>query len=230
MRGKNITHQQKWILDCVEKAVNGAINPATGKPYPKRISIASGHGIGKSQIIAQIIIWFLFCHRLSQCACTAPTKYQIKDVLRGRVQLQLSKMPKHLAELFEYTSDYLRVKDNPENRYAVAKTSSKENPEALAGMHAPHILIVADEASGVEEAIFKSLEGSLTEADNALVILISNPTRNMGYFYDSHHKNKESWQTLQLSSVDSPIVEEGYVEGYREREGEDSDEYRIRVL
>jgi hypothetical protein len=138
-------------------------------------------------------------------------------------------MPKPVREKYEWTNGYIRITESPETWFARAKTARKENPEALAGVHGDFVMYIVDEASGVPEEIFNTAEGALT-GDNVLVILISNPTRLIGYFYDSHHKDKESWQTLGFSSIDSPLVDKEYVSRIISKHGEDSDEYKIRVL
>ncbi len=60
---------------------------------------------------------------------------------------------------------------------------------------------ISTEASGVEDPIFEAIEGNLAGAD-ARILLITNPTRRSGYFYDSHHRNKSQWKTFHLSSWD----------------------------
>lgn len=220
-KGKNITWQQWLLLLCVEKAIR---NEAS-----RKISIASGHGIGKSSCISWIILWFLFVSYNAQVPCTAPTADQMYDVLWKELSLWISKMPKGVKGQYEWGKDHIRMIESPETWFARAKTSSKENSEALAGVHADHVLSIADEASGVEEQIFNTAEGTWTSGD-ILVILISNPTRINGYFYDTHHKFKHLWQTLQFSSIDSPIVDDDYEAKIAERHTRTSAEYGIRVL
>ncbi len=113
--------------------------------------------------------------------------------------------------------------------FARAKTSSKENTEALAGVHADWVFLNVDEASGVEEPIFETMEGALTSG-NTIVFLISNGTRSLGYFYDSHHKDKERWQCYSFSSLDSPRVDQKFVDNIVAKYGTDSVQYAIRVL
>lgn len=60
--------------------------------------------------------------------------------------------------------------------------------------------------------------------------MISNPTRLDGYFYKSHHTDQDNWQCMAFSCIDSPRVEQDYVDRIIELNGIDSDEYRIRVL
>jgi hypothetical protein len=95
-------------------------------------------------------------------------------------------------------------------------------------VHADHVLIVVDEASGVPEQVFNTAEGALTSG-NVFVLLISNPTRTMGYFFDSHHKNSKDWQMYGFTSEVSPVVDIQYVKRQAQRHGVESDEYRIRV-
>jgi hypothetical protein len=176
-----------------------------------------------------LILWYLFCYKDAQVPCTAPTSDQIHDILWKEVAKWLNLMPKPVREKYEWTNGYIRITESPETWFARAKTARKENPEALAGVHGDFVMYIVDEASGVPEEIFNTAEGALT-GDNVLVILISNPTRLIGYFYDSHHKDKESWQTLGFSSIDSPLVDKEYVSRIISKHGEDSDEYKIRVL
>jgi len=149
-------------------------------------------------------------------------------VLWKEVSLWINKMPKEIGNLYEHTHGHVRIKESPETWFARAKTAAKENPEALAGVHGEHVLYIADEASAVPLPIFQTMEGALT-GGNILVILCSNPTRLIGYFYDTHHKDKDFWQTLQFSSENSPLVEDGYVERMKAKYQIDEDEYRVRV-
>lgn len=219
--GFHITWQQALVLYGIEKAIKGEI--------PMRISIVSGHGIGKSMLLSIIILWFLFVHPDSKVPCTAPTADQMYDVLWSEIKKWIERMPKELGQMYEWQTSHIRMKESPIEWFARAKTSSKENTEALAGVHADWVLMAADEASGIEEPIFETMEGALTSG-NILVILISNGTRSIGYFYDTHHKNAERWQNYSFSSLDSPRVDQKYVDSIVAQYGEDSVQYTIRVL
>lgn len=219
--GKHLTWQQYLILRAVESANRGE--------GAKRISVAAGHGIGKSMIMALLVLWYLFRYPDSQIPCTAPTSDQIHDVLWKEIKKWLDKMPQKVSQLYEHTDGYVRMKESPKTWFARAKTAKKEQPEALAGIHADYVLCLVDEASGVPEEVFNTAEGMLTNK-NVLLLMISNPTRLIGYFYDSHHKDKSNWQVLQFSSTDSPIVEQDYSARIAQKHGADSDEYRVRVL
>lgn len=219
--GHHITWQQALVLHGVDKALKGECSV--------RISVASGHGIGKSMMLAVLILWFLFVHPQSQVACTSPGKEQMYDVLWKELKKWIDAMPPEVGQLYEWEAAHIRIKEAPQTWFARAKTSSKENTEALAGVHADWVLIAVDEASGVEEPIFETMEGALTSG-NILVFLISNPTRSIGYFYDTHHKDKNRWQNYSFNSEESPRVDRKYVDAIIAKYGDDSVQYAIRVL
>lgn len=221
IRGKHITWQQHDILLGIEEALKGN--------KPRRISIVKGHGVGGSTLESWLIFWWLFCFKESQIGCTAPSSEQMYDVLWKECSKWHQRMKPEIKNLFIWETTHIRVSENPKVWFARAKTARKEAPEALAGIHGDYVMLIADEASGVPEEIYNTAEGSLTEK-NIFVLLISNGTRNTGYFYETHNKDKENWQNFSFSSIDSPIVDWGYVARLKDKHGEDSDEYRIRVL
>lgn len=219
-KGKHVTWQQTLILMGIEKANQGDAK--------RHLAIRSGHGIGKSATCSWVILWFLTCYWQAQVPCTAPTSHQMHDVLWKELAIWINRMPAEVMGLYEWTSGYIRMTYDPEAWFARARTSSKENTEAIAGVHADHVLIVVDEASGVPEQVFNTAEGALTSG-NVFVVLISNPTRTQGYFYDAFHKNTQDWQQFAFNSEQSPVVDKQYTERQARRHGSDSDEYRIRV-
>lgn len=219
IKGEHLTWQQWLIFRAVEWALAGKA--------PRWISVASGHGIGKSATESLLILWFLFCWK-SKIGCTAPTADQLFDILWSEISIWRNRMPEAIKNIYIWQSDYLRIAESPETWFARARTARVDKPEALAGLHADHVGIFVDEASGVEDVIFKTAHGALTNS-NTLVVMISNPTRSVGYFYDSHHRDKGSWQCLSFSSLESPIVDNQFVDLIRRKYGEGSAEWLIRV-
>ena len=175
-----------------------------------RVSVSSGHGIGKSATISWAIFWMLTCFNQVKCGCTAPTKHQIRDVLWSELALWHPQIPQPLRNQYVLKGDRLYRVDMPENAFAVARTSRKENPEALQGLHSPNMAFFIDEASGVPQQIFDASRGALTSR-GARVLLDSNPTQTQGYFYDSHHRNRDRWTRFVFSSLDSPQIGRAHV-------------------
>lgn len=219
--GKHLTWQQAEILKAVEKGIRGEA--------PNKISIASGNGVGKTAVLSWLILWWLFCFQDSQVRATAPSAEQLYDVLWKETAKWLNVMPGYIKNCYEWSMTHIRMQPQPNVWFAAARTARKETPEAFSGVHGEHVLLIADEASGVPEEIYEAGEGVLASR-NVLVVLVSNPTRLVGYFYDTHFKFKSHWQTFNFSSEDSPIVPRTFIEEKIARYGIDSDDYRIFVL
>lgn len=221
VKGEHMTWQQWVILLALESAVKGLA--------PKRISVRSGHGIGKDTTVSWIVLWFLFCYLDAQVPCTAPTSDQLSDILWKEIAKWHNRMPDNVKMKYDIKSEYVRIVERPNTWFARARTSKKETPEALAGVHGDHVLYIAEEASGIPQEVFDTAEGAMT-SDDSFFIMISNPTRLEGAFHASHHQDKQMWQCLHFNGEDSPIVDWEYAERIANKHGKESDEYRIRVL
>lgn len=221
IKGKHLTWQQWLIFRAVERGIRFEA--------PRRISVASGHGIGKSATEALLMLWFLLSFTDPQIPCTANTGDQLSDVLWKEVKKWLNKMPEELANEFDHQSAYVRMKYSPDTAFARARTAKKEAPEALAGVHADNVMMLVDEASGICNEVFETAEGALTN-NNIFVFLISNPTRISGYFFETHNKDKANWQHMQFDSRESPIVDWQFVERIKEKYGEGSPQWCVRVV
>lgn len=194
----------------------------------RRVSIRSGHGTGKSAMTSWTILWGLFCFPEIKIPCTAPTAHQLGDVLWSELGTWHRRLPQELRSEIVITSERAFRADRPEGAFAVPRTARAEQPEALQGFHAPTLLFLIDEASGVPDQVFEVAEGALT-TPGAYVLMVGNPTRNAGYFYDSHHARRASWAALQWDARKSPLVSADYVQSMAERYGDESAIFRIRV-
>jgi hypothetical protein len=198
----------------------------------RRVSIRSGHGTGKSTFMAWCVLWFLACYFPAKVPATAPTSHQLEDVLWSEIakwhRVMKERFPT-LGEQFEWSSGAFRMKSAPNESFSVARTSRPERPEALQGFHSENILFLIDEASGVADNVFEVAEGALS-TDGAFVVMAANPTRQSGYFFDSHHKMRASWGALHWSGVDSPRVSRDYIANMKKKYGERSPVYKVRVL
>lgn len=106
IKGQHITWQQWLILLSVERAIIGQSS--------KKISVVSGHGIGKDATLSWLTLWYLFCHLNAQVGATAPTSEQIHDILWKEIKLWLDKMPVEISQLYEWQTGYLRIREKSE--------------------------------------------------------------------------------------------------------------------
>ena len=202
---------------------------AVAAPAIRRISVRSGHGVGKSTGVAMAAIWHVLMRYPSKTVVTAPTSAQLFDACFAEMKSVAKRLKPPFNTLLEVKSDRIELKSAPESTFISCRTSRAEQPEALAGVHSEHVLLLADEASGVPEAVFEAASGSMSGV-HATTVLTGNPTRNTGFFYETHTRLREDWHTMHVSCIDSPRVADDFVEDMRKRYGEDSPAYHVRVL
>jgi len=192
-----------------------------------RVSIRSGHGVGKSAYLAWVILWWMST-RLGKVACTAPTAHQLQDVLWGELAKWYRKMPKWFQDQLSLRNERLEVVGSESEAFAVARTARINQPEAFQGFHSDHMLFVVDEASAVENIIFEVGAGAMSSV-GAKTLMAGNPTRSSGYFYDAFHKDRASWKTFKVGSCESKNVDPSYITDMAAKYGDDSNVYRVRV-
>jgi hypothetical protein len=151
------------------------------------------------------------------------------DALFSEVKHWAQKLPGPLKDTIEIFSDRIVQRGAPESSFISARTSSAERPEALAGVHSENVLLICDEASAIPEAVFESASGSMS-GHSATTILISNPTRNTGLFFKTHHQLSSDWKTMHVSCMDNRLVSQDFVNQIAATYGENSNAYRVRVL
>ncbi|CAB5238796.1 DEXDc domain containing protein [uncultured Caudovirales phage] len=195
----------------------------------RRISVRSGHGVGKSTAAAWAMLWYLFLRFPVKIVVTAPTSSQLYDALFAEVKRWVKVLPKTLQDQLEVKQDRIELKDANNEGFISARTSRAEQPEALQGVHSDNVMLVADEASGIPEQVFEAAAGSMS-GHSAVTLLLGNPVRSSGFFFDTHNRLSGDWVTMKVSCEDSPRVSAAYIDEMKSRYGEESNAYRIRVL
>jgi phage terminase large subunit len=77
--------------------------------------------------------------------------------------------------------------------------------------------------------VYEAAAGSMS-GHNATTLMLSNPTRSSGTFFESHNRMAHSWWTRTWSCKDSPLVSHEFVDEMELRYGPESNAYRVRVL
>lgn len=204
------------VGDAVGDAVDGAI----------RLAVASGHGCGKSALVAFIILWAMSTRPHLAGVVTANTSAQLQD----KTWRELSVWHKRAINQhwFKWTATRFYQQDHPETWFVSAVPWSKERPEAFAGLHAEHVLIVYDEASAIDDVIWETTEGATT-TPGAIWVAFGNPTRNTGRFRECFARFRHRWETRQIDSRTAKAANQAQIQQWVDDYGEDSDFVRIRV-
>ena len=190
-----------------------------------RVAVKSGQGVGKTAFEAAVFLWFLSCFYDARVVCTAPTKQQLHDVLWSEVAKWMNDSPL-LQMLLKWTKTYVYVKGYEKRWFAVARTATK--PENMQGFHEDNMLFIVDEASGVADPITEAILGTLSGANNKL-LLCGNPTKTSGTFYDSHTRDRALYKCHTVSSMDSTRTNKENIDSLVRKYGWDSNVVRVRV-
>lgn len=239
-----MTTQQREATRAVRELVAAKLAVQAGKATEAQtllakkigVSIMAGKGIGKDAWVSWIVLWFCALYPYCKIPCTSVSADQLDKVLWSELAkwLQYSLV----APWLKLQSGKLFFTDLPDDVkgkrwFAYTKTanpnSTELEPEGMAGAHEDYMMIVVDEASGVQDAIMASLEGTLTQFGN-FMILIFNPTRGKGYAIRSQQDDADHWVALHWNAEESEISNPTVIERLLDRYGRDSNPYRIRVL
>lgn len=205
----------KWQEECLQAIANNG-----------RVAVRSGHGVGKTALESWVILWFLFTRPFPKIPCTAPTQQQLLDILWPEISKWL-KRSELMDSLFDWQKIKIQNRIFPERWFATARTASK--PENMAGFHEEHLLFVIDEASGVADQIYETIEGALTTKD-AKLLLCGNPTKNFGVFKRAFFEDRYLYYTIKVNCMDTNRVASDYCQRLIRQYGMDSDVVRVRVL
>jgi phage terminase large subunit len=200
------------------------------------IALSTGNGVGKSALLAILILHFLSTRPFPKIPCTAPSQHQLFDILWAEISKWLRRS-ELLSKVFKWTQTKVALRGHEEEWFAVARTSKPEpgkpTAEGLQGFHADHLLFVVDEASGVADQIVGAAMGALTNKD-ARILLASNPTRRTGHFFKIinnalEERDHAPWYIKFVSSEDASHVSPEFIQNIITTYGKISDNYRFRV-
>ncbi len=195
-------------------------------------AVASGHGIGKSCLVAWLILWAMATHENTRGVVTANTETQLitktwPELIKWH-SLFLAK------DLFKVTATAMMAAEpGYEKNWRVdAIPWNINNTEAFAGLHnqGNRTFLIFDEASAIDDKIWEVAEGALTDAKTErLWCAFGNPTRNTGRFYDAFHKQREVWHHRRVDSRTVRFSDKNEIANWAKIYGEDSDFFKVRV-
>lgn len=207
----------------------------------KRLAIRGPHGLGKSAIVALLILWFFLTRdgKDWKIVTTASVwrqliKYLWPEIHKWARRIHWQKIGRRsILESGELLQ--LSLKGKTGEAFAVAS----DNHTSIEGAHADKILYVFDEAKAIPDQTFDAAEGALSNADGnvdaeAYAIAISTPGEPIGRFYDIHRRapGYEDWSVRHVTK--SEVIAAGrmgheWAEQRKRAWGERSAVYQNRV-
>ena len=200
-----------------------------------QIAVASGHGVGKSCLVAWILVWAMITFPGTRGVVTANTENQLKT----KTWVEISKwcrlfIASHMLNIQAttlYSTDKVVGK---EWRVDIVPWSEK-NTEAFAGLHnkRKRIVVIFDEASKIPDIIWETTEGALTDSETEILwCVFGNPTQTSGRFRQCFPGGKfaHRWHNIRVDSRDVSITNKKQTQKWIDDYGLDSDFVRVRVL
>lgn len=166
----------------------------------KLVTVRSSNAVGKSRLAALALIWWMNAYPYSYCITTGASWNSIKRIVWPDVRAMVNRAP--LAEL-RTMGKINKTEWVIDDRWA-AFGLAMHTPDAFGGYRTGQgVFVIVDEASALTPDIYEAIMG-ICAGDNCRVLLIGNPLRPEGPFYDSFFKGK--WLRFHISAHDSPNV------------------------
>jgi hypothetical protein len=226
------TWQKEWLADW-GRAIRARDFDGFNPVEPYRTSTTSGHGVGKSALVSWAGGFILSTRPHSKGIVTANTSPQLET----KTWAEMTKWMKRCItrRWFRVTSGRGAMKIvnllYPETWRLDAMAWRENMPEAFAGLHAASStpFYIFDEASGIARIIFETAMGGMTDGE-PMMFLFSNPTKPVGFFFDTHHELKHRFKTYKVDSRDAKMTNKKEIQTWIEDWGIDSDFVAVRVL
>ena len=221
---------EEWQQDILRQLAFGLIT------VQEAILLArtSGHGIGKSALVAWIILWAISTFEDTKGVVTANTENQLKT--KTWVEVATWHRRFIARQLFNLTATAIFSADPEHERtWRIDMVPwSERNTEAFAGLHnqGKRILVIYDEASAIPDIIWEVTEGALTDRNTQIIwAAFGNPTRNKGRFRECFAGGKfaHRWKSAAIDSRTVRFTDKQQFERWKQDYGEDSDFFRVRV-
>ncbi|KKM94915.1 hypothetical protein LCGC14_1193440 [marine sediment metagenome] len=186
--------------------------------YP-RTTVRSCESSGKTFSAAGIVLAFLYNYPPATVFTTAPTNRQVEDLLWAEIRTAFG--ASRMALEGNLTRKRLEIDDK---WYAVGFAT--DEPERMLGYHNVNVLVIADDAAGLQDEMYGAIENPLSTG-NTHELLISNPTQSVGKFRETF--SSKLYNKFHISAYDTPnlkgfgITEEDIASGewVKKSEGKD---------
>ena len=199
MRRARIQHNPVgWIEETFKTKLwegqQEIVRSVISEPDTEDVYVASCHGAGKTYTAALVGLTFLNAFEYSCVLTTAPTFRQVKHVLWQELRSAhaMAGLPgePNLTEL--------KITDK---WYALGFSVNDAN--AFQGHHSNHMLVIFDEACGIEKIIWDGAEGVLSTG-HARGLRIGNPTDMNTEFFKGCKSSLPSNKRYTISAFDTP--------------------------
>jgi hypothetical protein len=202
--------------------------------------VPAGRAVGKSFLLAGIVLWWLYTRPRSLVITTGPDHRQVVSVLWKELRRALRGARMRLGY------DHLTRGYSSPQRMTVQEGTgwgalgfAAQDEEGFSGQHAGELLVIVDEASGISAPIWSAIHGLAATR----LVVAGNPIRHDCHFRELHdlaQKGASTITAVSISSLESPDAQQDYspvgmacrsfLHRMREIHGEESPWWRSNIL
>lgn len=164
----------------------------------KLTAVKSGHGVGKSLTCSELAAWWVDTHPVddTMVISTAPSSRQVGAIMWEEIRKIHRKA--NLAGEVQRSNRW--IIDNTEVGFG--RKPQDYDKHAFQGLHRDNLLIIIDEACGVDEWLWIAAL-SMATGENNRIVAIGNPDDPSSYFAKVCNP-ASGWNVIKISVFDSP--------------------------
>jgi len=176
----------------------------------KRVAVKSCHNAGKSKLAAIIACWWIATHPIGEAivVTTAPTYQQVHGILWreiGKHHEISAENGQPLPGNITASDKWNIVHNGTLFQAGWGRKPADTNIHGFQGVHERYVLVIVDEACGINESLWTAIEAITTTGD-ARILAIGNPddpnTQFGKIFNDA--KTSSQWNLNTISAFDTP--------------------------
>ena len=165
----------------------------------EKTAVRACHGSSKTYTAAQSTVWFLNNFEDSKVITTAPTNHQVEHLLWA----EINKIYTSSRIELEGTCLVKRIRTDQPDHFAIGFSTDK--PARAEGWHAPAILFIFDEAKGLPQWLWDSIQGLMTGGRCRWLVISTTDGVQVGEnFYRIFEKGQSDWNRIHISADESP--------------------------
>jgi phage terminase large subunit len=169
-----------------------------------RVGMKACKGPGKTWVLSVLAWNFLATRKHPKIAATSITSDNLSDGLWTEMAKTMDRSS-FLKETFEWQKTRIICRDHPETWFMSARTwpkssSTSQQADTLAGLHAEYLLFILDEVGGIPDAVLAAAEAGLsTEGGEHKLLMAGNPTHVEGPLYRASTSESHLWHMTEIT-------------------------------
>lgn len=169
----------------------------------RKTAVPSCHGSGKSFLAARIAAHWLCTHPAGDAfvVTSAPTGRQVRSILWREINRAHGNAK--LSGRMNQTEWFFRMPNGKEEMVAFGMKPDDMDPSAFQGIHGRYVLVIFDEAGGINATPLWEAADTLCANDDSRFLAIGNPDDPEGEFANIC-KPGSGWHVIHISAFETP--------------------------